>query len=114
MLFLYFKHVIDVFIQKNIGIYIGISGILFRIINLLFIQNLNTLSSYFLFFEGITVIGMSLFAFFRLLLKHDSLHLTRYHHFWFISILVFFWSATFLIWGLYDYINLKLQHQAWK
>ncbi len=110
----YFNKVIDVFIRWNLGIYIGISGIILGIYNLLFIQHLNTMNSYFLFFEGLSVIGLSLFAFFRLLLTHDSLHLYKYHHFWFICILVFFWSITFLNWGLYDYINLKLQHAAWK
>ena len=57
---------------------------------------------------------MSLFAFFRLLIKNDSLYLYRYPHFWFISILAFFWSITFLNWGLYDYINLKLRNTAWQ
>ena len=57
---------------------------------------------------------MSLFAFFRLLLKNDSLHLYNYPHFWFISIIIFFWSITFLYWGLYDYFNLKLQYAAWE
>lgn len=114
MLCLYFNNVIDVFIKKNIGIYIGIAGIMLGIINVLFIQHLDTLNSYFLFFEGLSVIAMSLFAFFRLLLKFDSLDLYKYQHFWFISILIFFWCITFLNWGLYDYFNLKLHHEAWK
>lgn len=99
LLCLYFNKVIDVFIKKNIGIYIAIAGILLGIINLVFIQSLNSLNSYFLFFEGLSVIGMSLFAFFRLLLKNDDLRLYKYPHFWFISILIFFWCTTFLFWG---------------
>lgn len=55
---------------------------------------------------------MCLFAFFRLLLKRESLSLSGYPHFWFISILMFFWSITFLTWGLYDYINQQLQQSA--
>lgn len=102
---LYFNKVIDIFIKRNIGIYIGVAGIVLGIINLIFVQHLNSINSYFLLFEGLSIIGMSLFAFFRLLLKYDSLNLYKYHHFWFISILVFFWSITFLSWGLYDYIN---------
>jgi hypothetical protein len=114
LLCLYFNNVIDVFIKNNTGIYIGIAGAILGILNVIFIQNLYSFNSYFLFFEDLVVIGMSLFAFFRLLLKHDSFHLHKYHHFWFISILIFFWSITFLTWGLYDYINMKLQHEAWK
>jgi hypothetical protein len=114
ILCLYFNNVIDVFAKKGIGIYIGTAGIVLGIINMTFIQNLNTLNSYFLFFEGLSVIALSLFAFFRFLLKYDSLYLYKYHHFWFISILIFFWSITFLTWGLYDFINTALKHDAWK
>jgi len=114
MLCLYFNKIIDVFIKRNIGIYIGIGGIIFGILNLVFIQNLDSLNSYFLFFEGLMVIGMSLFACTRLLLKNDVPYLFRYPHFWFLCILVFFWSITFLNWGLYDYVNLKLKKTAWE
>jgi hypothetical protein len=114
ILCLYFNNVIDVFAKKGVGIYIGAAGIALGIINMTFIQNLNVLNSYFLFFEGLSVIALSLFAFFRLLLKYDSLYLYKYHHFWFISILIFFWSITFLTWGLYDFINTVLAHDAWK
>jgi hypothetical protein len=114
LLCLYFNRIIDVFVKRGIGVYIAIGGISLGILNLVFIQNINTLNSYFLFFEDLSVIALSLFTFFRLLLKHDSLHLYRYPHFWFITILTFFWSITFLNWGLYDYFNLELRQEAWK
>jgi hypothetical protein len=110
----YFNNVIDVFVRKDIGIYIGIIGICLGVLNLLFIQHIDSFNSYFLLFEGLSVIGMSLFAFFRLLLTHDNLKFYKYHHFWFISILIFFWSITFLSWGLYDYINQQLLQSASK
>jgi hypothetical protein len=109
----YFNNVIDIFIRKNIGLYIGVVGNALGIINLLFIQKDN-INSYFLLFESLAVIGMSFFAFFRMLLKHDSLHLYKYAHFWFISVLVFFWCTTFLTWGLYYYINIEIQQSAWE
>ncbi len=101
----YFNKVIDVFIEKNIGFYIMTIGIVFGILNLIFLQHIDSINFYFLFFEGLTIIGMSLFAFFRFLLKQENLDLYKYPHFWFISILIFFWSITFLFWGLYDYVN---------
>jgi hypothetical protein len=110
---LYFNKVIDVFIEKNVGLIIMAIGLVFGIANLVFIQHLNSINFYFLFFEGLTVIGMSLFAFFRFLLNQENLDLYKFPHFWFISILVFFWSVTFLFWGLYDYINLKFKSMAW-
>ncbi len=108
ILCLYFSKIIDVFIKKKIGIYIGILGIILGILNLIFLQHLYDLNSYFLLFESLSVIGMALFAFFRMLLKQDSLKLNKYPHFWFTSILLFFWSITFLSLGLYEYINTRL------
>jgi hypothetical protein len=102
---LYFNKVIDVFIEKNIGYYIMVVGVTFGVVNLLFIQHVDGINFYFLFFEGLMIIGMSLFAFFRFLLKQENLDLYKYPHFWFISVLIFFWSITFLFWGLYDYVN---------
>jgi len=114
ILCLYFNYIIDVFKKKNIGLYIGLSGVSLGLLDIFFVQHLNAFNSYFLYFEDLSVIGMSLFAFFRLLLTKDELHLYRYAPFWFTSILIFFWSITFLTWGLYDYINIRIKHEAWK
>jgi len=103
----YFNNVIDVFIRKKIGTYIGIIGVAFGIINIIFIQHIHVLNSYFLFVEGVFTIGMCLFAFFRLLLKQEELRIFRYHHFWFISIILFYWCITYLSWGLYDILGTK-------
>lgn len=111
LLCLYFNRVIDIFIKYNLGLYIALVGVILGVLNILFVQHLN-INSYFLLFEGIVVIGMSLFAFFRILLKNDSLNLYRYHHFWFISVLIFFWCITFFSWGLYNYINQKFFRSA--
>lgn len=113
MVSLYFNNAIDVFRRYNIGYYVGIAGIILGILNIAFLQGLNQLNSYFLVFEGICIIGMALFSFFRLLLKHDQLRLNRYHHFWFATILAFFWSVTFINWSLYDYFSLKFTDKMW-
>ncbi len=104
---IYFNYSIDVFRKYNIGYYIGLLGLVLGLINILFIQGLYILTSYFLVFEGIFIIGMGLFSFFRLLLKNDQLQLNRYPHFWFTTILLFFWSMTFISWALYDYFSIK-------
>jgi hypothetical protein len=101
----YFNNVIDVFRHRKFGTYIGAVGILFGIANLIFIQHLHVLNSYFLFVEGVLTIGMCLFAFFRLLLKQEELKIFKYHHFWFISIILFYWCITYLSWGLYDILG---------
>ena len=111
---LYFNTVIDVFARKNIGIYNGLIGILFGILNLIFVQKSGSLNSYYLFLESLGIVGMSLFAFFRMLLKNESLRLPGYVHFWFTSIIIFFWSITFLYWGLLDYFTHELKHNVWE
>lgn len=107
----YFNNVIDVFVRNKFGILIGIIGVTLGVLNWKF-QPINTFNYNFLLVESLLVIGMCLFGFFRFLLKKDSLTIHRYHHFWFISILLFFWSITFLTWGLYDYINSQLKQSA--
>jgi|GEM_PF-439496 len=104
MISLYFNYSIDFFRKRNIGIIIGIIGITLGIINTVLWQPLYTLNSYFIFIEGICIVGMAMFSFFRLLLKNENLRLHSQPHFWFSGILSFYWSATFLNWGLYDYL----------
>jgi len=101
----YFNNVIDYFSKYNIGFYIGLIGVIFGIIDMTLLQPIDVLNSFFLFFEGFCIIGMCLFAFFRLLLKHEELRIFRYHHFWFISIFLFFWCITYLSWGLYNILG---------
>jgi hypothetical protein len=103
----YFNSSIDVFKEKNIGYYVGAVGIILGMINMIFIQGLYILSSYFLVFEGIFIIAMGLFSFFRQLLKNDQLQLHKFPHFWFTTILVFTWSFTFMFWSLYNYFSFK-------
>jgi len=110
---LYFNASIDTFKKKHIGYYIAVGGIIMGLINLLFIQGVRTLNSYFLVFEGICIIGMSLFFFFRLLLREDDLKLYKNVHFWFATILSFFWSATFINWSLYDYFTINFKDKVW-
>lgn len=101
----YFNSVIDIFSKHKLGFYIAAIGIGFGVIDILLIQHLDVLNSYFLFVEGFCVIGMCLFAFFRLLLKNEELKSFRYPHFWFISIILFYWCITYLSWGLYDILG---------
>lgn len=101
---IYFNYSIDVFRQKNTGYYIGACGVVLGILNSIFLQPINSSNSYFLFVEGIGIVTMSLFAFFRMLMREDDLKLHQYTHFWFAAILAFFWSVTFLNWGLSDYL----------
>jgi len=114
LLALYFNFSIDVFRKWNLGLYIGATGVAAGILNIVFLEPLGTFNTNFLFFEGLCIIAMALFSFFRLLLMNDDLQLHKYPHFWFGVILVLFWSITFLNWGLYDYYSIKFKNEIWK
>ena len=113
ILCIYFNDVIDVFYKKNIGWHIGIAGVILGILNIIFLQPLSVFSSNFLLFEGFTLIAISLFALFRLIIKYEQLKLFRYHHFWFISIILVYLSITFLNFGFYDAFRHVLHSYKW-
>jgi hypothetical protein len=95
-----------VFTNKKIGQWIGLFGIAAAISNSLFLQPIEMLNSNFLLFEGLAVMGMSLYSF-QPILSDARLDIYKYVHFWFILILVFFWSMTYTIWALYAILELK-------
>ncbi len=104
---LYFNYSIDVFARKRIGYIIGGVGLVFGATNIIFIQGLDKMNSYFMIFEGIAIIGMGLFSFLRLLQKNEAFDMRYYHHFWLTTILVFFWAVTLINWSLYNYFTVK-------
>ncbi len=114
LLCFYFNNVIDIFQKGNVGMYLAVSGTVAGIVDLLFIQHISSLNSYFLFLEGLLIIAMSFFAFFKLLSDPAFLYPHKFPHF-----LVhffnfdFFWCITFLNWGLLNYININFKHAAW-
>ena len=105
---LYFNYVISSFRKNNFGIKLAILFIILGILNYIYLQPLTAFSVNFLLFEGFCIIAMSLIAFYRFLLVQEDLQLYRFPHFWFISIFLFFWSITYLNWGLFPIIVNKI------
>jgi hypothetical protein len=104
MIAVYFNYSIDVFRKRHIGYIVGILSITVGIANILLLQPLNHSNSYFLFFEGIVTISMSLFSFARLMLENKKEQLTQNPNFWIAALLTFFWVITFFDWGLYELV----------
>ncbi len=104
---LYFNFSIDTFRRRRIGIWIGLTGVTLGIANGLLFQSLRQVHSYFILFAGITIISMSLYSFARSMLMREEENagpaLLRCPHLWIAASLVFFWSTSFLLWGLYEY-----------
>lgn len=108
MISLYYNTTIKEFKRNNIGVLIGVIAALYGVINYLFIQSPNVMNSNFLLIEGLCIVAMSLYSFYRTLLDDDDLILLKSPHFWFSSLLMFFWTSTFLIWGMYDYFRIHI------
>jgi hypothetical protein len=97
---LYFNYSLELFYKWNIGIIMGGLGIIFGAANTLFIQNLNSINSYFLLFEGTIIIAYCLMAFHQILLDEEHLPY-RFANFWIAAFLLLYWGITFTGWGVY-------------
>jgi len=87
----------------------GIAGVLFWSSEILFINHFKNVNSNFLLFEGLMVIGLSLGTFISWQRNEDFLYVHRYPHFWFVCLLVIFWTITYLSWGVNYYLNKNVQ-----
>jgi hypothetical protein len=104
---LYFNASIKTFQKRNIGIYIGIMGVVVSAINTLFFQPLHTLNSYFLLFEGFCIICMSLFSF-RAMFDDEQMDPVQNPHFWFSAILLLISGITYTNWALFPILGAKM------
>lgn len=109
----YFNYTVDVLRRTHIGMYVGGIGVVCWLLNTIFLQPLGTLSSYYMYFQGIVAIGLSFFYFFRLLLSSEDLRLGRLRHFWFSVLICLFWTITFFNWGLYNYFLVNERQWMW-
>ncbi|HEY1032783.1 MAG TPA: hypothetical protein VGD89_13480 [Flavipsychrobacter sp.] len=109
---LYFNYSIPFFKSNKIGIYIGIAGCILGFINYYVVQSPAKMNTYFLLAESIIVVAMSLIAFYNMLQSDNDMRLRNNPHFWFTAIFLFFWTATFLFWGLYDFLIEQIKVNA--
>lgn len=92
--------------KQNIGITIGIIGVIIAVINTVYFQPLKILNSNFLLFEGLVIMGLSLYTF-QGILTNEKIDIYRYGHFWMIVIFIFFWSITYTWWALYTVLQVN-------
>lgn len=113
LLGLFFNQVVDVFRRRNLGVIFGAVGVVVGVINIVAVQSLYTLNTYFLLLEGVVIISLALFSFARMMLHADMPPISRSPHFWLATILTFFWSTTFFNWGFYEYMNTMHPNKVW-
>lgn len=103
---LYFNYGINYFRKKKLGIVIGGVGIALSILNTLFLQKIDTLNSYFLLFEGMTIIIYCLLALHQVFLNEEE---SPYKciFFWIAFNMMLFWSVTYTGWGIDSFFDWK-------
>lgn len=105
LLILYFSFSNSFFGNKKIAYLLLAGGLAVGIVNFAFFESFKKLNSVYIFFEGFVVIVLALVSFYRLLLFDEELKLYRHPHFWFASVFLFFWSITYLNWGLFPLLR---------
>lgn len=111
---LYFNYSIRIFRKRNIGIYIAAVLIFMGILNTLFLQEIRTLNTNYIFLECISIVFLSLFSIYRLIIEDNSkLNLKNEVHFWIPCILLLEWCGNFLSWGLYDYFLNEMKESVY-
>lgn len=106
ILSIYFNTIIDRFKNKKVGVILGVSGVLFGILNILLFQPLDSFNNNFLFLEGFTIICLCLYSFYEILLNEDSIELNTMPAFWFNTAFLMYWSATYLTWPIYILVQI--------
>lgn len=79
------------------------------IINTAFLQPFSAFNTYYLLFESTSIILLSLWSLYKVMLREDDRPLKRVH-FWLLILLLCYWSATFMSWGVY---NVMLASRPW-
>jgi len=73
--------------------------------NLFYFQSLMDYNTNMLMLECVLIIGMALFAMFKILLRDDIINILSYPHFQIWAALLFLWSSTFFFWAFLDYLK---------
>jgi hypothetical protein len=101
---IYFNFAIPSFKKNKLGFYMAAAGLIVFGVNAIYFQPFYKVNSNFLFLECLSIICLSLYLTFRMVIDLDILP-GRELHFWFSTILLFYQSAGLWVWALYDYIQ---------
>lgn len=109
----YYNLTIEAFKSRNIGLKLGIIGVLYSTLNTLYFQNpLREMNTNFLIPESILIIAMSLYSFYELLAS-ESYDVYSNNKFWFSAFLLTFWSFTFCYWLIGPSLYKSTKNTLW-
>lgn len=88
---------------KILGSSLGGIAVLLSILNTIFLQGPSQINSYYLLLEGIIVICLCLYSFYRILILEDVTP-KKMAVFWITCSFLFYWCLTFVNFGIYPII----------
>jgi hypothetical protein len=103
---LYFNYSISSLRNRQTGWSLAIAGLIIGL-GLEFISEWQAIGSPFLTFEGLLVIGLSIYAIYKLFTEMSRGAVLRNIHFWLTTCACFLWCVTLLSLALYDYFSAR-------
>lgn len=102
LILFYFAYSVKFIRRHKLHFIIIVASTLMWLVNVRWLQPLNSINSNFIFIECLITVCLSLYAVYRRLLLYNH-SLTQKTHFWIPCILLLYCCGTLWNWGFYDY-----------
>ncbi|MNK11823.1 hypothetical protein D3C87_298720 [compost metagenome] len=107
LLCLYFDYSIAYFHKRYIGKWLTLLTILSAIGSLIYLGSLDSINNFFLYYQGIIIITMCLFALIQQLYRSEYRLPEFSPHFWAAILFIFCWTLALMNVWLYEFLNDK-------
>lgn len=97
---MFYNYSLPFFRKKRIGYWVGIAGILLALLDIRFLEPLDTLNTNFMLLTGVCIIAMALYSFYYLYTDSTVTDLKTNPLFWISLAFLFYWCSTFVGWAL--------------
>jgi len=106
---IYFNYAINFLKERKLGYYINAVSVMIAVITFVLSNRGKEMNNYFMVYEGLAVICMSLVYLVQLYKTDPFIKYPYTPHFWFSLLFIFFWTLTLLNWTLYDYLSVIIK-----
>ena len=105
VIILYFNFAVDVLKKKHTGIAIGICAVVIGVLNNFYLQPRTDLASYFISFQSLLVIAMSMLSLARLVNGYDYREMLKKPELWVSLVFLIYFTVTYFIWAMLNYFG---------
>lgn len=98
-------------VMKRILLFLGVSFIIFSVVNSIFLQPLSTFNSNSRSLESILLVGFSIAYFFKVFKEKKVIYLEKNDNFWLNAAALIYFSGSFLLFG---FSNLLLESNSYE